>query len=212
MYHLHTLRHISYVYLYISLRDKVTLRLLKLYFLYIGCGPVVQGAGHKANRLVMQCINGVSSNPVEGRTNICQLKDLILTLFRLIYQTYIYIYVFLKFDVNKLPETFPLSLKLLNIYINSFFTLLTILQFSNKTRFQNSKSIQTVIQSLFRRKLAHFEISNKPFHHIVRWFLVTNTVQVLLFVDTNFRDFYKNVLIRRFLNSWFQTLQATING
>ena len=28
------------------------------------------GAGHKAKRLVLQCINGVSSNSVEGRTNI----------------------------------------------------------------------------------------------------------------------------------------------
>jgi Na+(H+)/acetate symporter ActP len=26
----------------------------------------------------LQCTNGVSSNPVEGRTKICQLKDLIL--------------------------------------------------------------------------------------------------------------------------------------
>ena len=33
-------------------------------------------SGHKAKRLVLQCINGVSSNPVEGRTQICQLKDL----------------------------------------------------------------------------------------------------------------------------------------
>ena len=40
---------------------------------------MVQGAGHKAKRLVLPCINGVSSNPVEGRTKICQLKDLILT-------------------------------------------------------------------------------------------------------------------------------------
>jgi hypothetical protein len=42
---------------------------------------LVLGAGHKANRLVLQCINGASSNPVEGRTKIWQLKDLILTLF-----------------------------------------------------------------------------------------------------------------------------------
>jgi hypothetical protein len=27
-------------------------------------------SGHKAKRLVLQCINGVSSNPVEGRTII----------------------------------------------------------------------------------------------------------------------------------------------
>ena len=32
------------------------------------------------------CINGVSSNPVEGRTKILQLKDLILTLFGLIFR------------------------------------------------------------------------------------------------------------------------------
>ena len=31
---------------------------------------LVLGAGHKAKRLVLQCINGVSSNPVEGRTTI----------------------------------------------------------------------------------------------------------------------------------------------
>ena len=29
-----------------------------------------QGAGRKAKRMVLQCINGVSSNPVEGRTTI----------------------------------------------------------------------------------------------------------------------------------------------
>jgi len=31
-------------------------------------------------------INGVSSNPVEARTQICELKDLILTLFGLIFR------------------------------------------------------------------------------------------------------------------------------
>ena len=35
-----------------------------------GCGRVVQDAGRKAKRMVLQCINGVGSNPVEGRTNI----------------------------------------------------------------------------------------------------------------------------------------------
>jgi hypothetical protein len=39
-------------------------------FLGCGCGRVVQGAGRKAKRMVLQCINGVSSNPVEGRTKI----------------------------------------------------------------------------------------------------------------------------------------------
>ena len=31
---------------------------------------MVECAGHKAKRLVLQCINGVGSNPVEGRTKI----------------------------------------------------------------------------------------------------------------------------------------------
>jgi hypothetical protein len=47
---------------------------------------LVLGAGHKAKRLVLLCINGVSSNPVEGRTKIWQLKDLILTLFGLFFR------------------------------------------------------------------------------------------------------------------------------
>ena len=55
-----------------SLRDKVTLRLLKLYF-NIADTRVVYGDGHKAKRLVLQCINGVSPIPVEGRTKIWQL-------------------------------------------------------------------------------------------------------------------------------------------
>ena len=31
---------------------------------------VVEDAGRKAKRMVLQCINGVGSNPVEGRTKI----------------------------------------------------------------------------------------------------------------------------------------------
>ena len=42
--------------------------------------------------MVLQCINGVSSNPVEVRTKIWQLKDLILKLFGLIFRR-IYIYM-----------------------------------------------------------------------------------------------------------------------
>ena len=34
------------------------------------CGRVVWGAGRKAKRMVLQCINGVGSNPVEGKTKI----------------------------------------------------------------------------------------------------------------------------------------------
>jgi hypothetical protein len=46
--------------------------------------------GHKANRLVLQCVIGVSSNPVEGEQTICHLGNLILTHYR--YWIHIYIY------------------------------------------------------------------------------------------------------------------------
>jgi hypothetical protein len=66
-----------------SLRGKVTLRLLKLYF-YIT--DVVEWSRALDIRLSDWCCNGVSSNPVEGITQIWQLKDLILTLFGLIFR------------------------------------------------------------------------------------------------------------------------------
>ena len=54
MYHLHSFRcmHIPRF----VLRNKASLRPLTLY---------VNISGHKAKRLVLQCFNGVSSNPVE---------------------------------------------------------------------------------------------------------------------------------------------------
>jgi hypothetical protein len=39
-------------------------------FLCSGCGRVVYVAGNNAKRLVLQCINGVSSNPIKGRIQI----------------------------------------------------------------------------------------------------------------------------------------------
>ena len=63
---------------------------------------MVKGTGHKAKRLVLQCINGVNSNPVEGRTKHCQLKDLILTLYGLIFRR-IYIYIFSENGSYVLP-------------------------------------------------------------------------------------------------------------
>ena len=57
-----------------ALGEKITLQLLKFLFLVSGCGRVVEGAGRNAKRIVMQCINGVSSNPVEGRTNFDSSK------------------------------------------------------------------------------------------------------------------------------------------
>ena len=46
----------------------------RTYYIYIyigsGCGRVVKGAGREAKRMVLECIHGVGSNPVEGRTKI----------------------------------------------------------------------------------------------------------------------------------------------
>ena len=53
------------------------------------CGWTHQLAKGKQFRFLYICINGVSSNPVEGRTTIWQLWNLILTLLGLIFQTYI---------------------------------------------------------------------------------------------------------------------------
>ena len=105
MYHLHTLRHMSYVYLQMFLTRQGNTSTIEAIFLYSGYGRVAQDVGHNAKRLVLQCINGMSSNPVEGRTKICQLKDLILTLFGLIFRR-IYIW-----GVGSLwySDTIPLS-------------------------------------------------------------------------------------------------------
>ena len=60
----------SYVYPYICLTRKGNTTIIEAPFLRSGCGRVCSNAGHKARRMVMQCINGVGSNPVEGRTKI----------------------------------------------------------------------------------------------------------------------------------------------
>jgi hypothetical protein len=39
-------------------------------YVFGACGRVVYGAGRKAKRMELQCINGVGSNPVKGRTKI----------------------------------------------------------------------------------------------------------------------------------------------
>ena len=71
MYHLHTLRHMSYVYRSrFSLRDKVTLRLLKLYSYIEDVVEGHRGLDIRLKRLVLQCINGESISPVEERTKI----------------------------------------------------------------------------------------------------------------------------------------------
>jgi hypothetical protein len=78
-----------------SLRDKVTRRLLKLHFYG---ADVVEWSRALDIRLSDWCcsVSIMSSNPVEGRTKHWQLKNLILTLFGLIFRRiYIYIYIYM---------------------------------------------------------------------------------------------------------------------
>ena len=70
MYHLHMLIHMSYVYPQIFLTNQGNTTTIEAPFLGSGCSRVVQGTGRKAKRMVLQCINGVGSNSVEGRTQI----------------------------------------------------------------------------------------------------------------------------------------------
>ena len=58
------------LYIYICLTRKGNTTIIEAPFFGSGCGRVVQGAGRKAKRLVLKCINGVGSNLVEGRTKI----------------------------------------------------------------------------------------------------------------------------------------------
>ena len=52
----------------------------------ITCARVVLGTGYKAKQLVLQSINGVSSNTIEGEQKKCQLKNLIPTLLSSIFR------------------------------------------------------------------------------------------------------------------------------
>ena len=118
MYHLHPLRHMSYVYPYIFLTKQGNTSTIEAISFDSECGRVFKGAGHKVRRMVLQCINGVSSKPVEGRTKIGQLKDLILTLFGLIFRhiyIYTYIYIFSIVCVFSF-NTFIWNLPKLNIH------------------------------------------------------------------------------------------------
>jgi hypothetical protein len=70
MYHLHTLINMYYVYLKIFFTRQGDTSTIEAQFLLSRYGRVIWGTGHHAKRLVLQCINGVSSNPVEGKANI----------------------------------------------------------------------------------------------------------------------------------------------
>ena len=53
-----------------SVQDDDSALCTTLAYIGSGCSRVVLGAGRKAKRMVLQCNNGVGSNPVEGRTKI----------------------------------------------------------------------------------------------------------------------------------------------
>ena len=63
-----------YVYLNMFLTRQVNIMTIEAPFLLSGCDRVVKGAGQKSKRLVLQCINGVSSNAVERRTKFDSSK------------------------------------------------------------------------------------------------------------------------------------------
>ena len=60
---------------------------------------MVYGAGHKAKGLVLQCINGVSSNPVVGEKKLSAQRSNSNNV-GLNFQTYIYIYICRYADLN----------------------------------------------------------------------------------------------------------------
>ena len=60
--------HMSYIYPYICCTRKGNTTIIEDLFLGSECGRVVYSVGRKAKPMVLQCINGVGSNPVEGRT------------------------------------------------------------------------------------------------------------------------------------------------
>ena len=94
MYHPYTLRHMSYVYLQIFLTRQGNTSTTEASFLWSGCGRVVQGAGHKAKRLVLQCINNeFKSRRGKNKTLTAQKSNSNTVWFNL--QTYIYIYIYI---------------------------------------------------------------------------------------------------------------------
>ena len=73
-----------------TLRDNVALRLLKLYLYMADVTGRFKAALHKANRLVVQCINGMISNPIEGEIKIASSKFTLK-------HCNIYIYIYMLF-------------------------------------------------------------------------------------------------------------------
>jgi hypothetical protein len=69
------------------LPDKVTLRLFKLHFYGVDVVEWSRAIDIRQSNFLLQCINGVRSNPVERRTQIWQMKkNLMLALHGLIFR------------------------------------------------------------------------------------------------------------------------------
>jgi hypothetical protein len=56
--------------LYVDYFYPLSMTILLQDYIYIYIEAPFLGSGCKAKRMVLQCINGVGSNPVEGRTKI----------------------------------------------------------------------------------------------------------------------------------------------
>ena len=83
-----------YVYLWMFLTRQGNTTTIEAPSLWSRCGRVVYGAGHKAERLFLQCINGLRSYPVEERTQLGQLKKYNANIAWFNLQTYIQYLVF----------------------------------------------------------------------------------------------------------------------
>lgn len=88
IYHLHTLKTCLMSILRFTLRNKVTLPLLELYF----GDQAFKGAGQKY--WCCSVFNGMNSNFFEGEQNNCHLKNLILTLLYMYIEVYKFICLF----------------------------------------------------------------------------------------------------------------------
>jgi hypothetical protein len=124
-----------------ALRDKVTLRSLKLLFKGVDVVEWSRALDVRLSEWCLQCINGVSSNPVEGRTKIWQLKNLITTLFGLIFRR-IYIYLVITYLKH---HTYNITNLVCYTYFHWFFSSECQHIFGTQTGyiFQSPKMIKT---------------------------------------------------------------------
>jgi hypothetical protein len=71
---LYSHKKLGIVYKRLEESDKGNTTIIEAPLLGSGCGWVVYRAGRKAKWMVLHCINGVGSSPVEGRTTFDSSK------------------------------------------------------------------------------------------------------------------------------------------